>query len=136
MQLCEWSDCQGRKLSLALRAVKGRSLALAYLPDGYTTADAGYAGFAVDVQMLAEIPRFAIAIDKVPQRGATLIDGVVEYFLYDLGQQPVFIPADLAGGTFWVNAGHVQGLAGVDIANANHDVAVHDELLDGDGALS
>lgn len=124
--------CRWGYLFLALRAVKARSLSLADLPDGYATADTGFTGFAVDVQMLAEITRPAIAIDKIPQRCTTLINGIIEYFLYDLGEQPVFVSADVAGSTCRANTGHVQGFTGVDIADANHDVAVHDELLDGD----
>ena len=42
----------------------------------------------------------------------------------------VFFPAYLAGGTSRVNARHVQGFTGVDVADADDDMAVHDELLD------
>jgi len=43
-----WYDAPGN-LFLALRAVKARPLALAYLPDGDATADAGFACLAIDV---------------------------------------------------------------------------------------
>ena len=35
-----------------------------------------------------------------------------------------------------MNARHEQHLTGVDVADADHDVAVHDELLDRDFALT
>src|SRR5690606_20405737 len=95
---------------------------------------AGFAATAIHQQRLLKIAWFAVATDEVAQGGAALLNGALQYIL-DVARQPLIaFETDAPGTTLGMNATEEQRLIGVDIAHAHHDMAVHDETLDGAGA--
>ena len=115
---------------LAPGAIKGRALSLPDFPDWHPAADAGLPCLSVDIQRLLEVARLTMAVDEVTQGGAALRNRVSQDFPDHLNQQGIFFSAYPACGAFRVNAGHKQGLASVYISDPDHDMTVHDELLD------
>ena len=63
-------------LPLAAATKNATALALSDLFQGGTTALTGLAAATVNLQLLAKIPRLAVAIDKITQGRATLGNGL------------------------------------------------------------
>src|SRR5690606_23491983 len=92
---------------------------------------AGFAATAIHQQRLLKIAWFAVATDEVAQGGAALLDGALQYIL-DVARQPLIaFETDATGAALGMNATEEQRFIGVDVAHAHHDMAVHDEALDG-----
>ena len=68
--------------------------------------------------------------NKVAQRTAALHDGGRQDVLDGFGQPVVTGPADARGRRLRVDPGAEQAFAGVDVADADHDVARQQHLLD------
>ena len=91
---------------------------------------AGFALAIVDIEFLFEVARVAVLTNKVTQGGASLVDGFLQH-LFDLHTQ-LGKPSggDVTRLSPGVDAAAEQGLAGVDIADANDHLVIHDVLLD------
>jgi len=116
--------------ALAPRAIEAGALADAPRADGLAAAGAGLAGAAIDPQRAGEVAGVAVFLHEVPQTGAALGDGGGEHGLDARGETFIARQRDAPGGPRGMDAGAVQGLAGVDVADADDDMAVHDEGLD------
>ena len=95
-------------------------------------AAAGWAGEsapAVDLQLLSEIARFAVAVDEVPQRGPALFDGARQHLLDRDRKPPVALARDPSAGPPGMDAAHEKRLVGVDVADADDHPAIHHEAL-------
>ena len=94
-------------------------------------------GFAiVDAEGLFEVAGFAAFVEEIAQGGAAHFDGGGEDFA-DGGREAFEArEADFASGEGGADAGHEEGFAGVDVADADDAVAVHDEGLDGGLAVA
>jgi len=115
---------------LAAGAVVAGALADGCLADGGGAMGAGCAGPPIDLEPLGEVAGTAVLSLEVAKGGAALFDGGAEDRLDLLGQTPVTREGDAAGRAPGMDAGGEQGLAGVDIADADHRAGVHDEILD------
>ncbi|VXC07467.1 hypothetical protein MASSI9I_51083 [Massilia sp. 9I] len=83
-----------------------------------------------------EIPRLSVYCNKVAQGTAALDDGGGQDLLDRLGQPLVAGAADARSRGFRVDPGAEQAFAGVDVADADHDVAGQQHLLDRRAALA
>lgn len=111
-------------------AEKCRALALPDLPDGGAAYSAGLFGAIVNQMLQLEITAVAAAINIVAQGAAAGVNGSLKCLLYCQLQTLAALFADAVGCGCRVNAGAEQGFAGVDVANANQQLAVHDDLFD------
>ena len=104
------------------------------MDDAFDWRVAGVAGLGfaiVDAECLFEVAGFATFVEEIAQGGAAHFDGGGEDFA-DGGREAFEAwEADFAGGEGGANAGHEEGFAGVDVADADDAVAVHDEGFDG-----
>src|SRR5699024_2024432 len=112
---------------LAARAIERAALADAGATNGLAVTRAGLAGFVIYRQFLLKIARAAVDTDIVAQCRAAGGDGVAQHLFYGDGELVITRRADAPGRTLGVNAGSVQRFRGINIADADHHVAVHDE---------
>ena len=109
------------------------------MDDAFDWRVAGVAGLGfaiVDAEGLFEVAGFATFVEEIAQGGAAHFDGGGEDFA-DGGREAFEAwEADFAGGECGANAGHEEGFAGVDVADADDAVAVHDEGFDGGLAVA
>jgi hypothetical protein len=109
------------------------------LDDAFDRGAAGVAGLGlaiVDAEGLFEVAGFATFVEEIAQGGAAHFDGGSEDFADGGGEAFEAREADFAGGEGGADAGHKEGFAGVDIADADDAVAVHDEGFDGGLAVA
>ena len=121
-------------LPLADLAPESRTLAEAGGLDGGAADAAGLILAIVDVEGLLEVAGGAAFVDEVAQRGATLFESGGQHFADGGGQAAVAGEREPSGGALGRDTGAEQRFAGVDVADADDDVAVHDEGFDGGGA--
>src|SRR5690242_15607900 len=95
-----------------------------------TAASARLAGSFVDAQLQAEISGVAFGIDEIAQRGAANANGILKHVLDGAGELFELGRRYTVGGPTWRDSGQEQGFVGVDIADADHDFRIHDEMLD------
>jgi len=79
----------------------------------------------VDQQRKSKIARLPVRTLKISQGGASGLNGAFENSLDIACQTPVPLGSDPVGGPVRMNSGSVQGLAGVDIANAADYPGIH-----------
>lgn len=92
---------------------------------------AGLAAAAVHIEGLLEITGAAFGADKVAQGGAALLDGLLQQ-AFDVGDEVLRVVLTQAvAGAAWVDAGKKQGFVGVDIADADDKMRVHQHGFDG-----
>src|SRR6185437_4519855 len=113
--------------ALAARTPERGALAQHDLPDRRAAHPTRFAGAAIDVQLAEEITRRAIGTQEVAQGGAAAVDRQGEDALHFHGESSVACTRDGASRTTRVDAGREQGLAGVDVAHADHHRVVHQE---------
>src|SRR6185312_7474852 len=122
--------------ALAAWAPERGALAQHDLPDRGAAHATRFAGAAIDVQLAEEIARRAIGTEEVAQGGAAALDRQGEDALHFHGESSVACARDGASRTTRVDAGGEQGLAGVDIAHADHHRVVHQEQFHRRGAAA
>ena len=91
-----------------------------------STALAGFSFTVVDCELLFEVSRLSVAMEKVFERGATLFDRASEYKsdgFVELGETQL---ADFFSCALWGDACNVESFASVDIPYADHSGVVHD----------
>src|SRR5690348_473708 len=120
--------------ALAARAVEGSALPLPDVPDGCAGDAARIAFAAVHVIVELEVPRLARRIDVVAQRAAALGDGFGEHVAHRVDEAREARLRKPAGGHGGPDAGTEQRFVGVDVADADDEVIVHERLLDRDAA--
>ena len=86
----------------------------------------------VDVELLAEVTRIAIGADIVPQRRTAHLDRKIEHRLDRAYQARKLRSLQPPCNAAWIDPGTEQGFARVDVADADDDLAVQQQLLDGD----
>ena len=91
---------------------------------------AGPAGSSVNIERLLKVARLALFIDKVFQCGAALGNGLGEYGLDAVGKFLITLAGNPPGLTVGMNAGQKKRFTGVNIAYADDNAAVHDEIFD------
>src|SRR5574340_560491 len=131
-----WCSTGRNDSGLTDRAIEGRPLALAQLLYGGTAPAARLSGPAIDEVVLLEIALFAIAVHIVAQAAAALLYRCAQHFPDASSQSRAAFLAEPAGGELRPDAGAEQRLVGIDVAHPDHHMAVHDDLLDGGGALA
>lgn len=129
-----WEGARG--LLLALGAIEGGSVGLNDAPDGGVAGVASLGFPVVDAQGLFEVTRLAVLVEEVPQGGAAHFDGGGENLANGGGESFETWEADFAGGEGGANAGHKQGFTGINVANADDTMAVHDQGFDGGLAIA
>ena len=90
----------------------------------------GLAGAAIDAVLLLEIAGVAVAVDEIAQGAAARGDRQIQDVLHSRRQSGAAVLAQPSGCGFRADAGGKQRFVGVDVADADDDVAVHQELLD------
>jgi hypothetical protein len=123
-------------LFLAMAAVIAGSLPLDFMLYRLAAHGTGFAGTTIDGKLLFEVSGLTIGTGKVTQAGATLLDGCTQDFFYRPGQLLVSLETDSAGSTVGVNPRVEQRLTGIDVSHADHHLAVHDELFNGNLAMA
>jgi len=74
----------------------------------------------------------AVVAHKVPECSASLGDGFVQDFADRIGEHLVAVQRDSSAIPLGSNAGSEQRFVRVDIADAHHDAAIHDQRFDRD----
>jgi len=120
----------GSPLTLTPGAPIGRALAQAADPDGFAAHPARRVGAVIDVERLLEIAGAARLVDEIPQRRAALLQRRGQHRLDGGRETAIAIQRNPSGGALRSDARPKQRLAGVDVADAHHDMAVHDECFD------
>src|SRR5690606_34342407 len=121
-------------LALAARAEIRRALPDHAPPNRRTAFRARLAFAAVDGELVRKIPRSAVAADEVAQCRAAFSDRLLEHGAHACYERLEARACDAAGRLRRMDAGAVQRLARVDVADADYDMAVHEVLLDRDVA--
>lgn len=119
---------------LASRAIIAGALANNAPTYWLSAAGAGLAQSIIHPEQWYEETRVAVLADEIPQRRAAPLDGLVQGIPHRHGQPLVSPGADAARGAGWMDSGAVKRLAGIDVAHAHDDTAVHDERLGGNPA--
>ena len=114
-----------------MRAEITAALADAKLPDLGAATETGSAGPTVDGQLAAEIARAALLIGKIPQGRPAGLDGGIQHLAHSFRQAPVTLLADAPGRRVRPDPGLKQGLAGIDVADPDHDAGIHEKVFDG-----
>ena len=117
---------------LAIPAVIRRALALDDRRDRAFATMAGFVLASVDVQFLLEPAALAITAVIIAQRGTARPDRLPQHRTDRLRQFFVAMRGDASCRPLRVDTGAKQGLARVDVADADHDRRIHDELFHGD----
>src|SRR5579863_5253423 len=118
-----------RLLLLAARAIISGALALRERLDCHAAAPAGSALALVDVQALAEVARGAVRPEVVTQRRAAGADRKLEHGAHRAHQARGFRARERRGAPLRLQARAEQRFARVDVADPDHEMAVHQELL-------
>ena len=90
----------------------------------------------VNVELLAEVAGIAVGADVVAQRGAADLHGHGQRRLDGARQLRAFHARQRTRLATRANARAEQRFARVDVADADHEPCIHDQLLDGDAAAS
>ena len=122
----------GHPSFLATMTVKTGTLSLANLLDRRVAPAARCAAASIYLVILLEIAGLSCAIDEVAQAASTKVDGCGQGGADFFDQTFTARQAQLSGGKLRFDAGMKQGFIRVDISYPNHDVIVHDALLDSD----
>src|SRR6185312_6054860 len=131
------SSLPGRHDSaLAARTPECGALAQHDLPDRRAAHATRFAGATIHVQLAEEITRCTIGTEEVAQGGAPALNCQGEDALHLQREPHVARARNGTSGAAWVDAGGEQGLAGVDIAHADHHRVVHQEQLHRCGAAA
>src|SRR5580704_16624600 len=126
------NSCEGiRLLLLAARAIVSGALALRERLHRRAAAPAGLALALVDVQALAEVARRAVGPEVVAQRRAAGADGEFQHRAHRAYQARRLRARERRGAALRLQARAEQRFTGVDVAYPDHQVAVHEELLEG-----
>lgn len=123
-------------LPLAGCTVITGALADNFSADRRLAAETGLTFTVVDQQVLGEIAWIAVSVVKILKRCAATADGALQDILNGCAKRFVSYRGDSAGSTRRVDARHKQCLGSVDIADADHDFSVHDEIFHGSLAAS
>lgn len=123
-----------RLLFLATPAVKTGTLPLFDLFDERATASARLPCPAIYPIGLLEVAGLPRGVDEVAQCAAAQVDGFGQRRADFRDQFCATRPAEFSGGELRFDTGAEQRFVGVDVAHADHDVVVHDALLDADAA--
>src|SRR5579864_4675094 len=115
---------------LAGRAIVRGALPLGNRPDRRAASAAGPAGALVYVQALAEVAGRAVGAEVVAQRRAPGADRLGEHRAHALHQPRGLGARQAARLALRAQPRPEQRLAGVDVAHADDQLAVHDELLE------
>src|SRR5699024_6822797 len=106
-----------RDSSLARGAVKRTALTDVAAPNRLAVARAGQAFAPVNGQLLLKITLAAIHTDVVTQGSAAGGNGVGQHLADGAGKARIAGGTDASSSALRGNARHVQGLAGVDVAD-------------------
>ena len=112
-------------------AIKCRSLA--YDHDRHRTfaTSAGLSIATVYFELLLKITGLSISAEIVSQSCSASGNRVLQHELDGSDKRVVPVCSNTTRGAARMNTGKEQGFAGVNVADADDDFCVHDELLDG-----
>src|SRR5579862_4585036 len=115
--------------ALAAGAVEGAAARLDQAADEMAASGAGLSLATVGGQRDLELAASSLAVGEVVERGAALRDGAPEHRDGRAGEALPARGSDAAHRACRVDAGGEEGLAGVDVAEADDDAGVHEERL-------
>src|SRR5580700_12227361 len=122
----------GARLLLAGGAIVSGALPLDQRAHRCAAAPAGPAAALIDVQPLAEITGRTVGAEIIAQRRAARADGLGEDRAHRTHQPRGIRARQRARLPARADTPPEQRLARVDVAHADHQAAVHEQLLDGD----
>src|SRR5580704_5437006 len=127
------NSCEGSGLLLlAARAIVSGALALRERLHRRAATPAGLALALVDVEALADVTRRTVGPEVVAQRRAACADREFQHRAHRAYQARRLRTRERRGAPLRLQARAEQRFTGVDIADPDHQVAVHEELLEGD----
>src|SRR5204862_3550910 len=121
-------------LLLAGRAIVRGALPLGHRAHRRAAAPAGPALALIHVEPLTEVTGRTVGAQVVAQRRAACANRLSEHRAHAAHQPRGLRPRQAPGPPRRPDARPKQRLAGVDVADADHEVAVHEQLLDGHAA--
>src|SRR5262249_4880341 len=121
-----------RCLLLAAWTIVRGALSLGHGPDRAAAAPTGLAATLVNVEALAEITGLTVGSQLVAQGRAAGTDRLAQHRAHAAYQARGIGAREAARRTPGPQARPEQRLARVDVADADHQLAVHQQLLDGD----
>ena len=116
---------------LAVRTKDGGALAEPDFFQQRLAAVAGLTSPTVNQQLLCEVAWLAIAADKVAQCCTTALNGAPQDFFDLLHQQATLIHRQRLPGSQRMYSCRKQRFIGVDIADTDNKMAIHDQGFDG-----
>lgn len=116
--------------ALAARAPVGRAAGLANLADEAATTPAGLPGSVIDGAVDLEAAGATVAVHVVADAAAAGSDGVGERLAHRLGETLATPGGNAIGRAQRRNTGAKQALRCINVANADHEMAVHQHRLD------
>ena len=100
------------------------------MADGSLADPAELAFASVNKKALGEVAGLAVGVDEVAEGGAALLDGFAEDLADGFDEAGELRAGKSGCGSGRADAGAEERFAGVDVANADDDLVVHDDLLD------
>src|SRR6185436_7958018 len=126
----EESEEEGEGLGLAARAEVRRSRALDDALDRRAAAPARHPRAVVHQGVILEVARLAVAADEIAQARAARLDGRAQRELDRRDKLFVFFQGNFSRPPARLDPRAEQALARVDVADTDHALRVHEELLD------
>src|SRR5919109_635464 len=121
-------------LLLTRRAIVRGALPLGHRAHRRAAAPAGLLLALIDVEPLAEVTRCAVGAEIIAQRRAPRADRLAEHRAHSTHEPRRLGPRQALGLPHRPDSGAKQRLARVDVADADDEPAVHQQLLDGHAA--
>jgi len=122
--------CRPSKLLLTSRAEVSAAASDYDALDGGLAGPAGLAGTGVDAVVKLEETGNTVGVNVIRDGGATELDGLFENLLQGGAQVGEFVAREASGVAAGADAGVVQGLVGVDVADAVEKGLVEKRSLD------